>query len=768
MPKQGTRAEVNSFVQGLITEASPLNFPQNASFDEVNFELNRNGTRNRRLGMDLEDEYVFLPSNMNASTAANLGFSSFTWYSVAGDTSNEFLVNQIGNQLHIFDNSVSNLTEEGLIGVVDIPFSEFTRYSMASVDGKLVVAAGEETVAVITYNKDTNQFIQTTKRLLVRDLWGVQETIQKYEDDQTYRGPFSINHVYNLQNQSWGIPRRRAAGDLDDALSASNYREVDGLYPSNSEVVWTGLQFQPIVGTAAPYERIFSNLYAERFGAEILASKGYYIIDLLKRGTSRVEASQANYVKYPQIEVGNRVTVLPKDTTPGGASVLCEFAGRVFFGGFDGAIDGGDERSPVLANYITFSTLVRNITDINKCYQEGDPTSREGSDIVDTDGGFIRISGAKKIVALRNIGTHIVVLADNGIWTVTGGNNYAFAATSYKVDKLSAFGCISEASVVVEGGRVFFWSEDGIYVVAKDQYGDLKVNNITSTTIQTFYELIPNTVKENAVGIYDLYSKKVRWLYKDNDLFTSESDTKELILDTTINAFYKFKVYNHGGNGQEVMSMFVSAPFLKGSTFEPLFVGANPVVVNTDIVGQTTVIKSTGLQSVKYMVIRQEDNGKLSYSFSSYTNPSFRDWGSIDGIGVDAFAYMITGAQTAGDSGVAKQIPYLTMHFYRTEDGVGADGVPLKQSSCFLRSQWDWSNSPASSKWGKLMQVYRQRQAVFTTGLDDEYDTGFETVVSKSKLRGRGKAFSIYMETEPYKDCRVIGWNVTLNGNAIT
>ena len=47
MPRQTVPAEVNTFVKGLITEASPLTFPDNASLDELNFILNKDGSRRR-------------------------------------------------------------------------------------------------------------------------------------------------------------------------------------------------------------------------------------------------------------------------------------------------------------------------------------------------------------------------------------------------------------------------------------------------------------------------------------------------------------------------------------------------------------------------------------------------------------------------------------------------------------------------------------------------------------------------------------------------
>lgn len=51
MARQQAQAEINNFVGGLVTEASPLTFPENASLDEKNFVLNRDGSRRRRLGM---------------------------------------------------------------------------------------------------------------------------------------------------------------------------------------------------------------------------------------------------------------------------------------------------------------------------------------------------------------------------------------------------------------------------------------------------------------------------------------------------------------------------------------------------------------------------------------------------------------------------------------------------------------------------------------------------------------------------------------------
>jgi hypothetical protein len=148
-----------------------------------------------------------------------------------------------------------------------------------------------------------------------------------------------------------------------------------------------------------------------------------------------------------------------------------------------------------------------------------------------------------------------------------------------------------------------------------------------------------------------------------------------------------------------------------------------------------------------------------------YNNTSFKDWEKFDGSGQDAAAFLLTGSQIAGDSTIFKQIPYLTMHFRRTENGVTDAGVPANQSSCLIRSQWDFSNSINSRKWGSLFQAYRYTTPHFIT--DVNYDTGFEVITTKNKLRGRGKSFALFMQTEPLKDCRILGWNIAVNGNAV-
>ena len=58
MPKNAAKSEINNFIGGLITNASELNYPPNASPDIENFELNKDGSIRRRPGIDFESSFL--------------------------------------------------------------------------------------------------------------------------------------------------------------------------------------------------------------------------------------------------------------------------------------------------------------------------------------------------------------------------------------------------------------------------------------------------------------------------------------------------------------------------------------------------------------------------------------------------------------------------------------------------------------------------------------------------------------------------------------
>lgn len=760
MVKEATRADINTFIKGIITEASLLEFPIEAWRDGENFIPKLDGSNERRLGLDFEPNYLPLHLGYQPGLTVN----AFRWNSVNGLNGQDFLALQIENRVSFFDLRVDNLSRQGLLYTLELEdFPLDVKYSFAAVDGKLVAVCGIPQVAVIQYS-NSGTFDLTVERIKIRDFFGLQEPNDQYENDPQFRGPWDLYHLYNLRNQSWANPQRPRSGNIWDP--AYNYYNTYGRLPSSADQVWNGLEWTASTATrdftSNPFERFYPYLIDERTEGSTEVSKGHFVIDLLDRGQGRQEAYDAMFARYSTITQG--AMEFPQDYTTGGSTELTEWAGRVFFSGFRGTLVGGDKRSPSLNNQVAFSQLINSEREVFRCYQAGDPTSRAEPDLVATDGGLIRISRADNIIALQGSEGYLAILASNGVWILLGGNNYGFDATNYKVQQLSTFGCIAPNSVVKEGSNLHYWADSGIYSITRDQFGDPTVVEL-SIGIKTLYEEIPKSVKESAIGEFDSFTHTVRWVYNVGTPFTEDSETYELVYNTELQAFYKNKITSIGGK-VEIINMFTTPVFSSTLTNEFITVNGEDVTVDGELVYVSESTREYDLQELKYVTaVRDDVEDDYFIVFSHYYNGLFRDFQLYDGVGQDAAGYLITGPYTVSDVSVRKQVPYIVTFMKKTETGMGGE-YPLNMSSCIFRSRWQWSTSNTSHKWSYPEQAYAHTK--YNISVDGEYDVPYEVVQTKHKLKGTGRAFALEFRTEPDRDCKLIGWSLTVNGNPIT
>lgn len=779
MARTSVPVEVNSYVKGLITEASPLTFPDGASVSEVNFVLNRDGTRRRRLGMDLEEDHVEVDTGVVLPSDGNVSTSTFRWFNAGGNAQKSLSVVQVGNTLSFFDLDIEPLSSGLLLTHTVSSVSVDTVYSMAAVDGMLVVATGDKQISIFSFDGDSTVVQEDSTTLKIRDLFGVED-INSGDSSDLRDGnnittrPLSLTdtHLYNLRNQTWAEPRMTFnSGDAikDTVVLFNNAVTYDeGLkYPSNSDTVNSVLY---------PNAEIDANRIADRFNAPDLhanplgttaAPRGHFIIDAMARGTSRLSEMSELRDRYSEIQLG--ISSLPSDTTPGGPSVVAEYAGRAWFGGFSSEVVGGDKHSPRMASYILFSQLVENSSSLGKCYQEASPTSPVQSDLVDTDGGFIRLDGAYGIKRLVNVGRALLVFASNGVWSITGGSDFGFSATNYLVEKITDRGCDAPLSIVVVDNNTLYWGYDGIYQVAPNEVGSFQATNITQTTIQSFYDSIDSQVKDSCIGTFDDIERKVKWVY-DND-YSSVVECKELILDLTLGSFYPSEIrYPDSATLPKVVSPVDVPPFKYVSDSDDVFSVTDQVLSDLDEV-VIELKRNQNLSRSTYYVAITDTTDTVKFSFSFYRDQDFLDWKTADGVGTDADANMITGWLSGGDYLRMKQAPYIRFFFRRTESGVVEDGdgniFPNKQSSCKVQAQWHWADSEVSGRWGREFQAYREKRFYMPESASGEYDVGFAVVETKSKFRGKGSVLSFLIKTEPGKDLQLLGWSmvVSLNGN---
>jgi hypothetical protein len=760
MTRQVQAVEVNKFNAGLITDASPLTTPDNSSLDEDNFVLNIDGSRNRRLGMDYETDYTIIDTDVPYVDGLTIGVRAFRWDNAGGEPGRSIQVVQVGNQLdffHLDDDSVSN----GYFNTQTFPNSALdVKFSFAVVDGLLVVVNGDKDVYVLEFAAP-NTISRSSQRLLIRDFFGVDDIIgildlTRGSDVQFRSGVTTPAHTYNLRNQSFGIPRVYANNeDIEDPI-LSFAGASSGRFPSNSDTVVSALYPDPADEDGRTVDRFFAtDLFKNPIGST-RAPQGYFIIDALDRGASRTTETLKNNARFPQL--GLPSTPLPVDSSVSGATTITEFAGRVFYSGFPGEVIGGDNHSPKLSSYVLFSKVVESPADISVCYQSGDPTSKDSPDIIATDGGFIRVNEAYGIHKLINLGSSLMVVATNGIWRIVGGSDNGFTANSYIVEKISDRGCTSPDSIAPVDGGFMFWGNDAIYYVHTDQYGGWVCDNISFGRIQRFYDDINIGDKQKAYGAYDSYERKVRWLFYNST--NSSSLCRELVLDLQLQAYYTNTIKQLTTTYPKPAAMYLGLSYQVDVNETSIVVNNDPVFMGTDpIIISARERLGVSQRELGYVVVTSI-SPTISYTFAKYTNPDFRDWYSVDNVGVDADAFLITSYMSGGDFQRDKQLPYITIHMRRTENGFDDDLNPINQSSCLVQARWDWSNSDRAGKWGREFQAYRYRRLYLPTDSSDDYDNGFSTVVTRNKVRGNGKVLSLKFRTEPDRNLHLYGWSM--------
>lgn len=201
MPRSAGTVVENNFVKGLISEATGLNFPENACVATENCKFELTGQVSRRKGIDIES------SGVTAEYTSSDGvLVEFLWRAVSLTGTFVFLCTQIGENISIYNLS-SNTVSTGLIHAVNL--ADYRALGGASIldkpcqfgsgGGRLFITHPSCTPIVIEYNDDTSTFTTTAITIKVRDFEGVDDGLDIDEQPST----LSNEHYYNLKNQGW-------------------------------------------------------------------------------------------------------------------------------------------------------------------------------------------------------------------------------------------------------------------------------------------------------------------------------------------------------------------------------------------------------------------------------------------------------------------------------------------------------------------------------------------------------------------------------------
>jgi hypothetical protein len=338
----------------------------------------------------------------------------------------------------------------------------------------------------------------------------------------------------------------------------------------------------------------------------------------------------------------------------------------------------------------------------------------------------------------------------------------------------------------------FYWSDEGIYTVTVDSTGLSKAENISNTKVKTLYNDIPYLSKLRCHGLYDNVNKIVYWLYGTNLDKPAYKDTL-LAANLQMGAFYTLSFPQTAGIRLPAITGFnFTEPLVALGIDDEVVIGIDPVVIGTDPVIITTQVADNNLPILKFFttytdyLVSAPNTERVNFTFADlqktnqFTETSFQDFSgftpssntlSFIAPTFEPYAvtyprkYFIT-AYTLGNNGPAraKTAQYLSVFCKRTETALDELGQEINPSSCFLQTRWDFTDNANAGKWSDEQQLYRYNR-VFLNNVSQTLNTGYPLVITKNKIRGRGKALQMKFEAETGKNMHIYGWSVNFTGN---
>lgn len=736
MARSASGSIQNTASKGLITEATGLNFPENAWTDALNVTPDNKGVTSRRLGINYEPGASIFSTVRNDDTI-NTG----RWVNVGGDGNLNFVVVQLGNTLYFYEetegealsaNKRSFTVDLSARAISGAPDTSTESCEFASGNGFLFVTHPYCDPFYIEYDSVGGTISNTTITVEVRDFEGVDDGLEP----ETKPSALTEAHEYNLLNQGWDYIAQTNGGPLVQVID--HYHNVVAplgtLYPNNTEQWW-------MYKNAADRDRFEPEVNQDTLAVgNTRAPKGHYILSWFD--TDRSGASS------------RITTVTERDSSYFRPRCVSFFAGRVWYAG----VNYGD-----YSNQVYFSQIVENPDQIGRCYQNQDPTNEDFSDLLATDGGMVSILEAGTVYKLFATQKSILVFASNGVWAISGTDTTPFKATEYSVTKVSGLTTKSGNSFVDVQGFPAWWNDEGINFVTSDDFGSFKVNSITDTTIKTFYNQIPALSKRYSRGAYDPIEKVVQWVYSTNPSATQDTlynYNRILSFNLLAGAFYLWEpgsvdgVYLNGivtsstisdGSMAEIEDVVDSL----GATVVDSLGGTVTIITTTvseivtdqyganvvDALGDdvTTLVNTGSNTSSGFKYLTTNRDALSTYydlTFSEeYINLN-RDWQAVgDGVSYDSF--YTCGYQLHTDAQRFGQTNYIVVYSNVVTD-----------ASAFLKVIWDYGKVT-----GAVNQVYRNNLNLGITQ-------------TKIMLRGRGRAFQFEVTSDEDKPFEIIGWSV--------
>lgn len=688
MPRQQGTQVVNTLQRGLITEASALSFPENAFTESDNIRINLDNVIDRRKGIDLEDSYSTV-----TETRSSDAISTYVWENVGGDGDLIFVVTQIGAIIRFYEVTADGVLSDNRksftidLGSYDLTIPDASECQYADGGGRLFVFHPNCSSFYVDYNAAGDSITVTSFNWFIRDFDGVDDSLE------TTERPTSLTdaHEYNLYNQGWWHPAIDDGGTRrDNAIDAyKNASPAPSDWPANSDVWWYAKNANDYLDAAYVHTQDFGNSPAP---------KGHFILNAFDTDRSGAHA-----------DIG---TVTEKDSNNLRPSTGTFFAGRHWGSG----VNYEDYTSKVY-----FSQIIEGTDNIGKCYQSNDPTSEINFDLLPSDGGVVDIQEAGSILKLIPYKDSILVMASNGVWSISGSEGVGFRANDFSIVQLSGSGIQNQSAVVLVEGVPYWWNLDGIWTIDQEQ----GVVSLTKQTIQETYNSIPPLSKKYAKGAYNKITEEIQWVYTSSSPGSVEARynyNKILCYNVRTGAFFIFSVSNDSGTSDPSINGIVSIK--------------NPLAASVED------------NAFYYLASYLSTGSSYPTTFAREYDTAYKDWTDVPngGSGTDYSSYLITGYTIAGEANKNFQNNFVDV--YLNNDATGET-----EYSLFIQGLWEFTTTN-TNRFSTAQQLF-------------QYNDGHNVTSKRVKIRGNGKSLQLKFYSETGKPFELIGWSAWITGNTL-
>lgn len=403
----------------------------------------------------------------------------------------------------------------------------------------------------------------------------------------------------------------------------------------------------------------------------------------------------------------------------------------------------------------TGNNVARGINKESLCFSAADPTDGDDNSIVASDGGYINTADSGTHYGLAPLGDSLLLFTDRGVWAVRPGNGF-FTPTNYTFSKVLSAEVLGTNAWVLAEDQIHVSTEEGIISLTMEStsFGNTSIvaNRMLDKRLMNGYEDIIGDWP-NPKGAYDSETRVVRWLFRPKSWAAVSPTLEQPLLSYSMhhNAWYKYVL----GTQERVSDISVIPYSAKTLTYNKF-----RYKIEYDPFGINLINTDWGIE---------EEYGADGLGTWSDTQPTdslekfadyLKPYASVESRD-PVPAFMLTNHHSPGEGIRWSQINYIiVMNRNVTSTWIESGGTvsPNMEGGTLLSVRWDWMDQSTTGKFSTPYQTYKYRRYYMPQDTTSPNTYGEPVLVHKMKLRGRGREFRLYFESDGHKDSHIEGW----------